>query len=106
MAEIVRHGTWLYDGVVPADVNIVKLTDADIPPGPEDEGSVPGYPPRDGQGYFYGVDYFVHGRAGTSKGVSARLFGSVKDASRHATDTLKVAINWDDTPRNGEGGAS
>jgi hypothetical protein len=98
MPTVLRRGSWLYDGTIPAEVMIVKYRDGDLPPEPE-EDQVPGYPPRDADGYFYGVNYFVHGRGGTAKGVAGRLFASPEEAARHAEATLKTPITWNDLSR-------
>jgi len=90
-----RRGSWLYDGTIPAEVMIVKYRDGDLPSGPE-EDAMPSYPPRGADGYFYGVEYFVHGRAGRQKGVSGWLFGSPHEATKHAEATLKFPITWKD----------
>jgi len=97
MPQTVRRGTWLYGGTLPAEVRIVKSvdwsTDGIVV---EDDLADPSYPPRDPDGFSYGVEYYLRGVEGrTSKGVSAELFASLEDAVRHAETTLREPIKWD-----------
>jgi hypothetical protein len=53
--QIVKRGTWLYDGTVPCEVRVIK-TNYFEHPGPDDEEKDESYPPRDADGNFYFVE--------------------------------------------------
>jgi hypothetical protein len=88
--QILKHGTWLYDGTVKADVWIVRQNYFE---GPviTDEEPTPGYPPTDAEGCFYFPEYRVPG-AGAGSGGS--VFSSPEEAIRRAEDVLKSQIVW------------
>ena len=88
--QIVQRGSWLYDGNVPAEVQIVRRNYFDGPTG-VDEEPVPGYPPRDSEGCFYAIDYYLENG---QKGVCGEVFGSVDEAAREAERTLRSPITW------------
>ena len=87
--QIVRRGSWLYDGTVPAEVQIVRRNYFD---GPTiiDEEPLPGYPPRDAEGCFYAIDYYLENG---QKGVG-EVFGSLEAAVTGAERTLRRPITW------------
>ena len=87
--QVVKVGSWLYDGTVESHVQIVKQNYFELPE-PEDEESTPGYPPRDKDGNYY-YEYFT---PGAGKGLS-NLFGSAEDAIQNAIETLRSPIEWD-----------
>jgi hypothetical protein len=90
--EIVRRGSWLYDGSVSAGVSIVRRNYFD---GPKivDEEPMPGYPPTDAEGCFYSVEYDVP-RAG--RGSGGEVYGCIEDAVRAAEAILKGPVIWQD----------
>jgi hypothetical protein len=88
--RIVKAGTWLYNGHAKAHVRIVctNYFDYEIQPSDEDD---PDYPPRDKDGYFYYVQYWVEG-GGASV---SNCFGSAEDAVQRATEVIKSPIVWE-----------
>jgi hypothetical protein len=90
--EIVKRGTWLYDGTVRAEVLIIRQNYFE---GPKivDEEPTPGYPPTDSQGCFYAIEYDIP-RGGA--GGSGPVFGSLADAVQKAEATIKGPIVWKD----------
>ena len=88
--QIVRRGAWMYDGTVPAEVQIVRRNYFD---GPAIVGEEPasGYPPRDAEGCFYAIDYYLENG---QKGVCGEVFGSLEAAVAEAERTLRPPITW------------
>ena len=89
--QILRRGTWLYDGIVRGEVWIVRQNYFEGPK-TTDEEPTPGYPPTDAEGCFYFPEYRIP-RAGAGSG--GQVFGSIEDAIRYAETILKSPIAWD-----------
>jgi hypothetical protein len=89
--QVLRHGSWLYDGTIKSDIWIIRQNYFE---GPEitDEETDPSYPPTDSEGCFYFPEYRIPGAGGGSGG---RVFGSADDAIDHAEKRLGIGIVWD-----------
>jgi hypothetical protein len=87
--RIEKAGTWRYDGQVKGYVRVVctNYFEHEYPP---DEYDDPDYPPRDDDGNFYFVEYWVEG-GGASV---SRCFGSAEEAVRRATEVVSPIV-WD-----------
>lgn len=90
--QIVKRGTWLYDGTLQSKVLIIRCNYFE---GPKiiDEEPTPGYPPTDSEGCFYFPEYDI---PGGNRGSGSRVFGSLAEAVRKAETTIKGPIIWQD----------
>ena len=86
--QVVKQGTWLYDGTVPCEVEVIKSNYFERPE--PDEDKVPGYPPRDADGNFYFVRLTLKGIA---RGVF-KCFGSSDEAVQGVMKKLVGPIHW------------
>jgi hypothetical protein len=90
--QVLRHGSWLYDGTTKSDVWIVrqnyfeghKITD---------EETDPAYPPTDAEGCFYFPEYRIPGAGAGSGG---EVFGTANEALGQAEKILGSSIIWDE----------
>ena len=89
LKRILKAGTWLYDGQAKGHIRIVVTNyfERDLP----DDEIEPDYPPRDSNGDFYYIEYWVEG-GGASV---SNCFGSADEAARHAAAVLRSPITWE-----------
>ena len=95
-AEVLRGGSWLYDGTVIGHVRILKVKGAE--PNilySDDEDTV--HPPTDANGFYYVAEFWLPS-TGNSMGSSSWGHATVEEAIRYAEEKLPNPVNWDLNP--------
>ena len=90
--QVLRHGSWLYDGTAKSDVWIIRQNYFECPK-ITDEEMDPAYPPTDADGCFYFPEYRIPG-AGSGSG--GEVFGAIDEALGRAEKILGSSITWDE----------
>jgi hypothetical protein len=89
--QVLRHGSWLYDGTTKSDIWIVRQNYFEGPKITDEEIDL-SYPPTDAEGCFYFPEYRIPGAgAGSGGGV----FGTIDEAICQAEKILGSGITWD-----------
>jgi hypothetical protein len=88
---VVRRGIWLYDGIVPCEVLIVRRNYFDGPPLPPEEAQLCPPVQTDDEGFHYYAEVFMQGEY---RGFASKFHATADEAVAEASKLLQPPVTW------------
>jgi hypothetical protein len=89
--EVIRSGTWLYDGCVEARVRILKIKGS----GYEEDEEGPQSPPEDANGFYYVAEFRLPPFDSLGNGSTSWGHATADEAIKYAEEILPSRIRWE-----------